>query len=254
MNRSVLRRPLDYPVLLVASLAVLTAAIAWLVVRDEPRMHARQMAFVIRPSSDLDPSQVPDAVRGISQVSSELVFTIARVIETEPFRRPPGAALGRGYAIDSSVPPATNVVHVRVHGPDAKVLRRFQAGYATLAGDWVKRAYPAYRLEFLEGTVAPDPGRRIAVERIGLAGLLGLLVGLLVLFAAAKLARREPPVGDGLGDAPPGPGAGPAPAKADAEHNGHAAASPIWTPTGSAQEQSGSHPRFEHGAAGRPRA
>jgi hypothetical protein len=226
-------------VLLVASLAVLGAAIAWLMVRDEPRMNARQVAFVIRPGPALDASQVPDAVRGISQVSSELVVTIARVIETEPFRRPPGAALGRGYAIDASVPPATNVVHVRVHGPDANVLRRFEAGYATLAAGWVERAYPAYRLEFLEGKVAPDPARRSAVERIGLAGLLGLLVGLLLLFADAKLARREPPVGDGRGDAPTGPGAGPPPATADAQHNGH---------TGS------SHPRSEHGAAGRPRA
>jgi hypothetical protein len=239
VKRSVLRRALDHPVLLVAWLAVLGAAIAWLIVRDEPRMHARQMAFVIRPSSDLDASQVPDAVRGISQVSSELVFTIARVIETEPFRRSSGAALGRGYAIDASVPPATNVVHVRVDGPDAGVLRRFEVGYATLAADWVKRAYPAYRLEFLEGKVAPDAARRSALERIGLAGLLGLLVGLLVLFADAKLARREPPVGDGPWDAPPGPGAGPPMAQADAQHNGHAASS---------------HPRSEHGAAGRPRA
>ena len=191
-------------------------------------MHTRQMAFVIRPSPELDASQVPDAVRGISQVSSELVFTIARVIETEPFRRPPGAALGRGYTIESSVPPATNVVHVRVHGPDAGVLRRFEVGYARLAGDWVKQAYPAYSLEFLEGKVAPDPAQRIAVERIGLAGLLGLLVGLLLLFADAKLVRREPPVGDGSGDGPP-PGRGAAGAAAEAEggaqHNGHAASS-----------------------------
>lgn len=239
MKRSVLRRALDRPVLLVASLAVLAAAIAWLVVRDEPQMHTRQMAFVIRPSPELDASQVPDAVRGISQVSSELVFTIARVIETEPFRRPPGAALGRGYTIESSVPPATNVVHVRVHGPDAVVLRRFEVGYARLAGNWVQQAYPAYSLEFLEGKVAPDPAPRIAVERIGLAGLLGLLVGLLVLFAAGKLARLETPVGDRSRDARPKTRAGPPSAKADEQHNGHAASS---------------HPRFEHGAAGRPRA
>jgi hypothetical protein len=237
VKRSVLRRALNHPVLVVASLAVLGAAIAWLMVRDEPKMHARQMAFVIRPGPDLDASQVPDAVRGISQVSSELVFTIARVIETEPFRRPPGGALGRGYAIDASVPPATNVVHVRVHGPDADVLRRFEAGYATIAADWVERAYPAYRLEFLEGRVAPDPAQRSAVERIGLAGLLGLLVGLLVLFANAKLARREPPVGDRRAHAPPEPGTG-RPLAPDALHNGQTASS---------------HPRFEHGAASPPR-
>jgi hypothetical protein len=239
MKRSVLRRALDHPVLLVASLAVLAAAIASLMVRDEPRTHARQMAFVIRPSSELDPSQVPDAVRGISQVSSELVFTIARVIETEPFRRRPGTALGPGYTVDSSVPPATNVVHVRVQGPDAGVLRRFEAGYATLAGDWVRRAYPAYRLEFLEGKVAPDAAPRIAVERIGLAGLLGMLVGLLVLFAAGKFTRLEPRVGYGREDVPPSPGAGPPWARAHAQQNGHAASS---------------HPRFEHGAADRSRA
>jgi hypothetical protein len=218
VKRSLLRRALDHPVLLAAALALVGAGIAWLAVRDEPRMHARQIAFVIRPSPDLDASQVPDAVRGISQVSSELVFTIARVLETEPFRRPPGAALGRGYAIDASVPPATNVVHVRVTGPDAGVLERFERGYATLGADWVKDAYPAYRLEFLEGKVVPDAAGRTALERVGLAGLLGLLAGLLVHFADAKLLRREPPV-------------------ADVQQNGHAASAP---------------PRLEHGAAGPP--
>ena len=238
--RSLLRRALDHPVLLVASLALLGAAMAGLVVRDEPRMSARQIAFVIKPSPDLDASQVPDAVRGISQVSSELVFTIARVIETEPFRRPPGAELGPGYAIDASVPPATNVVHVRVQGPDADALKRFEGGYATLAADWVKRAYPAYRLEFLEGKVVPDPAGRSGLERIGLAGLLGLLVGLLVVFADARLARREPPVVDWLVVSPPpepetGPDAGTPPTGVEL-HNGHAASS---------------RPPFEHGAADR---
>jgi hypothetical protein len=209
---------LGLKVLLVASLAVAGAAIAWLAVRDEPPMHARQIAFVIRPGPAIDASQVPDAVRGVSQSSSELVFTIARVVETEPFRHPPGPGLGRGYSIEASVPPATNVVHVRVAGPDADVLRRFQTGYAAFAADWVKRAYPAYRLEFLEGKAVPDLTRRSELERIGLAGLLGVFVGLLVLFAGAKLGRREPPLA------------------AVVHQNGHATSS---------------HQPFEHGAAGR---
>ena len=226
MKPSLLRRALDHSVLFVALLAVVAAAIAWVMVRDEPRNHARQLAFVIKPSPDLDASQVPDAVRGISQVSSELVFTIARVIETEPFRRPPGTALGSGYAIDASVPPATNVVHVRVQGPDADVLRRFEPGYAELAARWVRRTYPAYRLEFLEGKVAPDPTRRSVLERIGLAGMLGLLFGLLVVFADRKPAWREAPAGDEHGDGPPpGPGPGSPPPPAVALRNGHATSS-----------------------------
>jgi hypothetical protein len=105
-------------------------------------------------------------------------------------------------------------VHVRVAGPDAGALRRFEPGYASLAARWVERAYPAYRLEFLEGKAVPDAERRTMVERVGLAALLGLLAGLLVLFAASKLTRRRPPA-------------------AVAHHNGH------------------THEPFEHGAAER---
>ena len=177
---------------LLVALPLLAAVVAWPVVTSRGEAYERTMVFVVRPSPSLDPSQVPDAVRGVGQESSQLVFTVARVIQTEPFRRVLGRALGAQYELEAAVPPATNVIEVRVRGPDPNLLRRFESEFVDRTSLWVEDTYPAYRLDFLEGRTAGPVGQS-TLQLVALAALLGLLVALLAVFARSRRGEQAAP-------------------------------------------------------------
>ncbi len=174
--------------LLVLVPAVLAAAVAFAVVGSRETTYERTMVFVIRPSPELDPTQVPDAVRGVGEESSQVVFTVARVMQTEPFRGafgPPGSDL----ALEASVAPATNVIEATVSGPDEDGLRRAQEVYVSRISTWVELTYPAYRLDLLESTARAGSAQS-AVQVVALAALLGLLLGLLALLLLTRRGDR----------------------------------------------------------------
>lgn len=185
---------------LVVLLAVLAGVSAWALTRGGTETYEREVVFVLRPSAQVRDVQIPDAVRGIASQDSQLVHTVSRVIETDRFLEQAfDDAFDRepieGYTLSSSLVPGSDLIEVALQGPDEAVLDGLAEAYTDEAPDWVRDVYRAYSLDLLEirapdGPVSMDPRQTIAF-----AALLGLLLGVGVVFAERKARERmaEPP-------------------------------------------------------------
>jgi uncharacterized protein involved in exopolysaccharide biosynthesis len=186
---------------LVLALAALGGGTAAFATSDAPVVYERTAVFVLRPSSEINDEQVPDAIRGIAQQDSQLVRTVSRVIATDrfldgafdiAFARDPAP----GYELSSVISPGSDVIEVSLRGPDESTLDAVVGEFAAEASKWVVSVYRAYTLDLLEvntpsGPVGTDPFQLIALAAL-LAGLMG--VGVVFLEHKARKARApEPP-------------------------------------------------------------
>src|SRR5918992_1574975 len=180
---------------LVLLLGALAGATAYLMTRGGEETYERTTVFVLRPSARVVDQAIPDAVRGIAADDAQLVATVARVIETDRFLdRAFDKALNRGpiegYTLGATMVPGSNVIEVSVQGPDEVVLDRLAESYATDATNWVRTVYRAYALDLLEIRAPEDPVSADPFQVSAFAVLIGLLLGVGVVFAEAKARER----------------------------------------------------------------
>jgi capsular polysaccharide biosynthesis protein len=180
---------------LVLLLGALAGATAYLMTRGGEETYERTTVFVLRPSARVVDQAIPDAVRGIAADDAQLVATVARVIETDRFLgRAFDKALNRqpleGYTLSASMVPGSNVIEVAVQGPDEKVLDRLAEVFASEATTWVRTVYRAYALDLLEIRAPEDPVSADPFQVSAFAVLVGLLLGVGVVFAEVKARER----------------------------------------------------------------
>lgn len=179
---------------LVALAGLLAASAGWLVVRDQAEVYERTLTFVLLPGTNLSDAQIPDAVRGLSQQDAQLVNTIGGAIGSDLFLQPAlrraGATALSAYSARSFRRPGSDIVELRLRGPDPQLLEAVAERHRTLATSWVGSVYRAYRLEFLEEDVAPGPVEPRVGETVALAFLLGIFLGGAAVFVEWK-ARQQ---------------------------------------------------------------
>jgi capsular polysaccharide biosynthesis protein len=180
---------------LVLLLGALAGATAYLMTRGGEETYERTTVFVLRPSARVVDQAIPDAVRGIASDDAQLVATVTRVIETDRFLD--GAfdkALNRrpieGYTLGGSMVPGSDVIEVSVQGPDPEVLDKLAEAFATDATNWVRTVYRAYALDLLEIRASDEPVSADPFQVSAFAVLIGLLLGVGVVFAEAKARER----------------------------------------------------------------
>lgn len=180
---------------LVALAGLVAAGAAWLVVRGQPEVYERTLTFVLLPGTTLNDAQIPDAVRGLSQQDAQLVNTIGAAIGSDRFL---SDALRRADVVDpaaygarSSRRPGSDIVELRLRGPDPELLAEVAERHRSLATRWVGNVYRAYRLEFLQEDASTGPVEPRVAETVALALLLGLFLGGAAVFVESK-ARQRP--------------------------------------------------------------
>jgi capsular polysaccharide biosynthesis protein len=196
VGRLLLRR-----IWLLVGLAAVAGLAAFFTTRGGEVVYERTTVFVLRPSALIQDAQIPDALRGIAQQDSQLIQTVARVIETDRFLRQSfrgvdtDAALVEGidprYEIQSGIRPGSDVIEVAVRGPDQDVLDELAANFADDAADWVSNVYRAYTLELLEISASDGPVSTDPTQLVVLAALLGLLIGAGVVAAEHKSRQQR---------------------------------------------------------------
>jgi capsular polysaccharide biosynthesis protein len=181
---------------LLAALAFIAGITAFALTRGAEVTYERTNVFVLRPSAAISDAQIPDAIRGIAQQDSQLIHTVARVLETDRFARAAFrgvdtdgervAGVDPQYEITSAIVPGSDVIEVAVRGPDEAVLDDLAANFGDEASDWVASVYRAYSLDLLEIDAPEEPVSTDPTQLIVLAILLGLLIGVGVVVVERK--------------------------------------------------------------------
>jgi transposase-like protein len=207
--RGLLRRvpPPVWRSLAVLGLAAVAAIAAFISVSNDPKTYERETSFAIRPSSDVPPDAVNDVLGTLAQPDSAITETIVNMLGSPRLRDfaaqsagVPTSSVGEGgaeYVWSATRRTGSTIVDLRLTGPDDDKLLAMQTAAGPEAARLVEASYPPYRLETLS---APSPPQQVGpkvARTVGLALLLGALIGITLVLAERRLrasvAEREGP-------------------------------------------------------------
>jgi capsular polysaccharide biosynthesis protein len=207
--RGLLRRvpPPIWRALAVLGLAAVAALAAFISVSNDPKTYERETSFAIRPSSDVPPEAVNDVLGTLAQPDSAITETIVNMLGSPRLRDFAAQSAGVNtssvggsgaeYVWSATRRTGSTIVDVRVTGPDDDKLLAMQTAAGPEAARLVEASYPPYRLETLS---APSPPQQVGpkvARTVGLALLLGALIGITLVLAERRLrasvAEREGP-------------------------------------------------------------
>jgi hypothetical protein len=195
-------------IVLITAAAIAGAGVA---TSREPPSYQQAVRYVLTPSAQVGDAQIPDTLRGSSGPDSQLTYTVAQALQTDRFTKPAVASLPPGqrggYKVSASVVAGTDVIEVRLSGPSRAGLQTITGALTPHATHWVSGVYKAYRLQFLE-TKQLGASATSAIQRLLLAGIVGALLGMLVVYLEARLRGRGSRTG--RPDAAPARDGGPA--------------------------------------------
>ncbi|HEY7267388.1 MAG TPA: hypothetical protein VH501_06810 [Solirubrobacterales bacterium] len=188
--------------LAVVGLAAVAAIAAFISVSNDPKTFQRESSFAVRPSPDVPPASVNDVLGTLAQPDSAVTETIVNMLGSPRLSDfaaraagvPTSAVGGSGteYTWSATRRTGSTIVDVRLKGPDDQKLLAMQSAAAPEAARLVEDSYPPYRLETLS---APSPPTQVGpktARTVGLALLLGALLGITLVLAERRL--RSGPV------------------------------------------------------------
>jgi hypothetical protein len=183
--------------LAVVALAALAGLAALIVVSSESTTYERESSFAIRPSDTVAPAAVPDVVGTLSDPDNAVTESIVDILGSERLQdsaaRAAGvspdsvAASGADYSWLTTRRPGSTIVDLKITGPDRTKVNQMQTAAAANAASLVEANYSVYRLESLNAPGSADQVGSKAGQTVGLAVLLGALLGIGLLFAESKL-------------------------------------------------------------------
>ncbi len=183
--------------LAVVALAALAGLAALVVVSSESTTYERESSFAIRPSDTVPPTAVPDVVGTLSDPDNAVTETIVDILGSARLRNSAAqaagvspdsvAASGAEYSWLASRRPGSAIVDLKITGPDRTKVNEMQAAAAANAASLVQANYSVYRLESLNAPGSADQVGSKTSQTVGLAVLLGALLGIGLLFAESKL-------------------------------------------------------------------
>ena len=190
-------------------LAAVAGIAAFISVSNDPKTYEREASFAVRPSPTVPPAAVNDVLGTLAQPDSAITETIVNMFASPRLRTfaarsagiPPGSVGGSGaeYAWSATRRIGSTIIDMRLTGPDDDNLRAMQTAAGPEAARLVEQSYSPYRLETLS---APSPPTQVGpkiTRTVGLALLLGALLGITLVLAERRLrstlAQREGPSG-----------------------------------------------------------
>ncbi|HUF17803.1 MAG TPA: Wzz/FepE/Etk N-terminal domain-containing protein [Thermoanaerobaculia bacterium] len=173
-------------------------AIAALLTSRQTPVYRSSGMLVVTPSSET--SEAGEIIRSLETLERRtVVATFARVAETRETREAVAALLKidsgrlRGYRINGSVLPNTNIIRIVAEGRDAELT----AGVANAAGEVTAQIsrdlYRVYSMRWMaraqtpRSPASPDPQRNYLV-----GGVVGLVLGLAGALALERMRGPRP--------------------------------------------------------------
>jgi hypothetical protein len=194
-------------VLAVLGLAAVAGIAAFISVRSDPTTYERESSFAVRPSETVPPAAINDVLGTLAQPDSAITETIVNMFGSPRLRSfaarsagvPASSVGGNGaeYGWSATRRTGSTIIDMRLTGPDDDKLLAMQTAAGPEAARLVEASYPPYRLETLS---APSPPIKVGpktTRTVGLALLLGALLGITLVLAERRLrstlAQREGP-------------------------------------------------------------
>jgi hypothetical protein len=199
--------PPIWRVLAVVGLAAVAGIAAFISVSNDPKTFERESSFAVRPSPTVPPAAVNDVLGTLAQPDSAITETIVNMFGSPRLRSfaaqsagvPASSVGGSGaeYGWSATRRTGSTIIDMRLTGPDDEKLRAMEAAAGPEAARLVEASYTPYRLETLS---APSPPVQVGPKigrTVGLALLLGALLGITLVLAERRLrstlAQREGP-------------------------------------------------------------
>lgn len=163
----------------------------------QPVLYRSSSTLLVMPDSSIvDTSEVMRALETLERRT--VVATLARLPVTSTMRSltedrldlPAGAI--RGYRIQSSVVPNTNMIRIEVEGPDGERVAEIARELSDLTEVEARRMYRIFSMEVVEeavasrAPVAPRPRRTYAV-----AIVMSLVLGIGTVYASRSLRETS---------------------------------------------------------------
>jgi transposase-like protein len=183
--------------LAIVGLASLAGIVAFVGVRGDPKTYQRESSFAIRPSQTVPAASLSDVTGTLAQPDSAVTVSIVDMLGSARLRTTAAQAAGipsnsvgesgTPYVLTASRRAGSTVIDVRITGPDDKKLLAMQNAASAEAPSLVESVFPLFRLESLSAPApAVEVGPKIA-RTVGLAVLLGVLLGITLLLLERKL-------------------------------------------------------------------
>jgi hypothetical protein len=184
--------------LAVVGLAALAGLAALVALSDDPKTFESESSFAIRPSETVPPDQLPDVVGTLAQSDSAVTETIVDILGSDLLRDTaadtagiPAGSVGESgtpYVWTASRRLGSAIVDIKLTGPNDAKLLALQTAAADEAASFVEQNFSLYRLESLTApTSSPDEVGPKTGRTVGLAFVLGALLGVALLFLERKL-------------------------------------------------------------------
>lgn len=163
-----------------------TLAVTFFLVSRQPWIYEARTTAVIRPELTDDVPQ-EDIVKFIDTLSNrvEINTTYSQIASSKLIKQQAIEALGlssaerRGLKVSSKVIPGTNVLEIKVQGPQPVIVRDFANAVSTETFAYASNLYDIFVLEPLDQAELPkNPSGPNKVLNLAVGAIFGLLLGL----------------------------------------------------------------------------
>jgi capsular polysaccharide biosynthesis protein len=177
--------------------------------KRETRVYRAYTTLAVTPNHEVKKvSEIIDSLDTLDRRS--VIATFAKLPPTRETRESAARRLGaesggfRGYAVNASVLPNTNIIKIVVEGPDPEKAADLANAVASVTKRKARSMYRIFKMTRIAKAVPsrrpihPDPGRNVLV-----AGIIGLFLGLAAAFLVESFRRSAPGGAGGSGKKQP---------------------------------------------------
>jgi diguanylate cyclase (GGDEF)-like protein len=177
---------------IVAPIFLVTLTTAIVIAYTTPPTYRATATYIVSPSAGF--GDVRSFATGLNILSNreEILATYTQVASSQKIKNTAADSINLErpgqYSVDSNVLKGTNVMRITATGPDPTTVRSLANAIGAVSIDYMESLYEVYTLSPLDEARAPrNPVSPNRIRDIGLAAVLGLVLGASIAFLVAYL-------------------------------------------------------------------
>ena len=170
---------------MLAGAAVAGMIVAWIFSAMQPDRYRATLLAAVAPQGNA--MNTTDVLRGLEVLEQRTVVATVAALAMTPAAMQPAIQTDRGYTIDASVLPNTNLVRIEVEGADAGRAAAIANRLPAVLSQHTQSMFKFYSVTPVSPASQPTEPFSSGSARVILAGLLiGLVIGAAIAIAIEK--------------------------------------------------------------------